>query len=137
LTEGSFNIETGQLDYAIIGIRVNIFTETFPDEIKKTATSLLTTEQSAILRNDLASEIINNLSVYCENDITADKFMPRYKSLSLLLGKNINIISGDKKEPAFVLNIDDKAQLVVLDKNKQKKTINSGEVSIRLNENQN
>ncbi|MDF2685663.1 MAG: hypothetical protein K0S55_844 [Clostridia bacterium] len=133
LTEGSFNIETGLLDYIIIGIGVNIFTEAFPDEIEKTATSVLTKEHPEILRNNLAAEIINNLISYCDNGIKSETFMPRYKSLSFIIGKNINIISGDKKEPAFVSDIDEKAQLIIIDKNQQKRIINSGEVSIRLN----
>ena len=133
LSEGSVNMETGQLEYIIIGIGINIFTEDFPDEIKNIAASVLSNDNpTKILRNNLAAEIINNLILFCEDGIKAEKFMPRYKSLSLVLGKNINVISAGKTEPAFVLDIDDKAQLIILDKDKQRKIINSGEVSIRL-----
>ena len=69
LTEGAFNVETGKLDYAIVGIGINVCIPDggFPDNIKDIATAIF----------DKQTDSINKRSILIANLL--DYFMEYYK----------------------------------------------------------
>lgn len=137
LTEAAVNVETARLDYAVLGIGINVKApkEDFPDEIKKVAGSLVEKESDGNitdnLRNRLISEIITKIYEYYLR-LDRHEFMGKYKEKSLLIGKEVYILSDEKKEGLFVLDIDDNAALVVKHKDGRIGHISSGEVSVRI-----
>ena len=135
LTEASIDFESGMVDYAILGIGINVKLpkEGFPDEIKDIATSILEcdTSLSVDIRSKLIAEVLNRFWLYYE-DIENRSFIEAYKSRSLLIGKDINIISKNSKEKAKVIEIDNECRLKVKTEDGSIKILSSGEVSVRL-----
>lgn len=134
LTEASVDFETGGLYYAIPGIGVNIYhpADGFPPEIRDIAGAVFDTEpDEKDLKQKLAAAVINNFfDIY--NNIESSDFMRKYKQKSCILGKEIFVLKNETKTKATVLDIDEKAGLVVKYENGEVKTLSSGEVSIRL-----
>lgn len=144
LTEGIANFETAQIEAAIIGIGINILkdSETFPDEINKTAGSLLenSSENSKnTKRNELISQITTELSKLYElqenqpESPETKSIMAEYRDLTFLIGKKLEIspvINGNEKYFATAIDITDEANLVVQKEDGTIVTLQSGEVSL-------
>lgn len=134
LTEAAVDFETGGLYYAVLGIGVNIYhpADGFPPEIRDIAGAVFDTEpDEKDLKQKLAAAVINNFfDIY--NNIESSDFMQKYKQKSCILGKEIFVLRNETKTKATVLDIDEKAGLVVKYENGEVETLSSGEVSIRL-----
>ncbi len=129
LTEAGFSAgET--LDYAILGIGVNIYTPTkgFPNEIADIAGGIYTDEPEDNIINILCAEIINKFNYY----YTENNFLDLYRSRSIVLGKKVTVCKGNESYTANVVGIDDDLRLLVKDKNENIAALDSGEISIRL-----
>lgn len=118
LTEGSTSLETGQLDYAVIGIGLNFTTTDFPDEIKEIAQGLKKSFDGKS-RNMLIAQIMNNLTLLGNEDL-----IDEYKKRCILIGKNIE--STDIVGTAT--DIDKNGGLVVQTESGERKTLVAGEV---------
>ena len=133
LTEASINGANGKLNFAVLGIGVNIYPpeNDFPQDIKNIAAPVFSANQDKNLRNKLAAEILRELKNLPEN-FMSDRILSEYRNRSMLVGKKVCAICGDNKQPCTVLDIDNKARLVVRFENGVIKALSSGEVSIRL-----
>lgn len=133
LTEAAVDFESGGLEYAVLGIGVNILApeSDFPDELKNVATSVFGNSRQVNIRNRLAAEILRELNRLPENFMDKE-ILNEYRSRSMLIGKNVFVVLGEKKEPCVVLDIDDKARLIVRFEDGSEKTISTGEVSIKF-----
>lgn len=137
LTEAAINVETSRLDYAVLGIGINVKTpnDDFPDEIKNVAGSLAgkntDSESGDNLRNRLISVIVTKIYDYYLR-LDRHEFMSKYKEKSMLIGKEVYVMSDKDKEGLLVLDIDDNAALVVKHKDGRIEHISSGEVSVRI-----
>jgi len=130
LTEAGFDFEGGAIDYAIIGIGINVLGLDFPEEIKNIATSIEKETGEKLSRNELGAEILNNLKDLPEA-IKDNSFLSYYREKSNVIGKNILVMCGDKKYNAKAIGIDNNAALIV-ETEDGIKTLNSGEVSIKI-----
>ena len=135
LTEGVFNIETNHLDYAIVGIGINVcFPEdSFPKEIENIATAIFENPTDAAnKRSILIARLLDYFMEYYK-DFHSKKYVKEYINRSMILGKEINIVDKDKIIPATAVEIDKKCRLKVKLKDGSYKWLSSGEVSIRIN----
>jgi BirA family biotin operon repressor/biotin-[acetyl-CoA-carboxylase] ligase len=131
LTEASINFESGGLEYAVVGIGINIQTKDFPEEISRIAGSLFTDKPDNVpVTSMLVAEVLNNLSESM-NSLTNKKYLDEYRERSFLIGKEILVIKGNQSVPAKAIDIDNKARLVVEYDNGEIEALNSGEVSVR------
>lgn len=139
LTEAAVNVENGHLDYAVLGIGINVKKPQgdFPEALKNIATSLSDAEQageSAVLQDDirchLAAEIINYIGYYYK-DMEHHSFMKEYIEYSFLIGKSV-VIVGQESEVLLVKGIDENAGLIVQYPNGRTKVLSSGEVSVKI-----
>ena len=133
LTEAGVDFEGGGLEYCIVGIGINVARpqEDFPDEIKEIAGGIFEPNRySSNLRSKLAAEILNYFLGYY-SEFSKKAFIDEYRKRSLLIGKEINIISGDQLQNARALEIDENARLVVQLPDGEIKALSSGEISIR------
>lgn len=132
LTEASIDFESGGLEYAIVGIGINVSTvqDSFPASLKNIATSIFPHKSPRPVRSILIGEILNNIADACDN-LTDKTYLDEYRKRSFLIGKNIVVINGDTRTNAVALEIDDKARLVVRYDDGKIQALNSGEVSVR------
>jgi BirA family biotin operon repressor/biotin-[acetyl-CoA-carboxylase] ligase len=131
LTEASLNFESGGLEYAVVGIGINIETKDFPENIRNTAGSIFQNKPGdAPVTSILVAEVLNNLAG-CMNSLTDKKYLEEYRKRSFLIGKNIIVLKNSQEIPAKAVDVDEKARLVVEYEDHTKEALNSGEVSIR------
>lgn len=135
LTEGAFNVETGQLDYAIVGIGVNVcFPENgFPEEIQNIATAVFDKNtDSTNKRSMLIAHLLDYFMEYYK-ELDSKKHVKEYIERSMILGKEILMIEGKNTIPATAIEIDKKCRLKVKLEDGSTRWLSSGEVSIRVN----
>jgi BirA family biotin operon repressor/biotin-[acetyl-CoA-carboxylase] ligase len=131
LTEASLNFESGSLEYAVVGIGINIETKDFPEGIKHTAGSIFRDKPAdAPVTSILVAEVLNNFA-QCMDSLTDKKYLEEYRKRSFLIGKSILVLKGKETIPAKAVDIDDKARLVVEYGDHTKEALLSGEVSVR------
>lgn len=129
LSETSF--EDNRLSYAIIGCGMNVTGETFPAELRETATSLRmegVAEPSAPLI--LASVLRHFSRIYTEFLDNAVKFLDEYRNNCVTLGREV-IIVGSEERIGTALGVNDKGELIVRLADGTDRNVTAGEVSIR------
>ena len=126
LTEAVTGLESGLLDYVVIGIGMNLHTRDFPEELKEIAFSI---DDMDIARNVLIAEIASEVFKVSE-DLDSDELFEEYKKRSLILGREIWWLDKDKKHTGTAIDINRAGNLIV---NAEGNTVvlNSGDVSIR------
>jgi BirA family transcriptional regulator, biotin operon repressor / biotin---[acetyl-CoA-carboxylase] ligase len=134
LTEGGIDIESGILQYVVVGIGVNVSTENFPDEIKDKAASLTASnnKSSRYSRSQLAALILNQIAVDLPM-LESKAFIKEYKNRSVIIGHEIYVLKKGLQIPAVALDIDDNASLVVRYEDGITETLSSNDVSVRKN----
>lgn len=135
LTEAFLSMETGELDYAIMGIGFNLCPpkDGWPDNISHVAGSLFDKECPSGTRNLMASTFLNEF--YKIYHLLPDVgYMKEYRSRQLAMGKEVSLLSADGTSvQAKVMDVDDRGQLVVrLAGSSEMTTVNSGEISIKM-----
>lgn len=132
LTEGSFDMESGGLEYAVLGIGINVKMpeDGFPGEISDIAAAISAGEISAELRSKLIAETLKCFWSYYKN-LPDKSFLKEYKQRSFVLGRDILVLSGESSRKARALDLDDECRLVVRFEDGSVETLSSGEVSIR------
>ena len=131
LTESGINTVTGTLDYAVLGIGVNVGTIEFPEELKQIATSVCNECNHTVTRTVLIVEILRELE-YWYPSLQDGGFLKESKKRSLLLGKEILVVgTGESGYQAKALDLDDMGHLWI-EKAGKKELLHSGEVSIKI-----
>lgn len=131
LTEGAINPTTKKLDYAVVGIGINVIApeNNFPEDIKNIATAIFPGKTQNYIKEKIVAEVTNRFfDMYKGKDTD---FVKRYKEYSYLTGKEINIISADFIRTATVIDITDNCHLLVKNENGEIEEISSGDVSVR------
>ena len=135
LPEGIINPEAGRIDGCIIGIGINLRTNSiFDKELKSKAGGILDD-----LKNDSKVPCRAKFLADCYKEVknileTNENIINDYKSRSLLTGRTITVtpVIGDEKTSytAAVKGISDKAELVVELSDGTENKLSSGEVSL-------
>ncbi|MDD6094838.1 MAG: biotin--[acetyl-CoA-carboxylase] ligase [Clostridia bacterium] len=132
LTEASFGLEDGFLDYAVLGIGINASVPDggFPPELRDIAGAVFENALSDG-KNRLAAEVMNSFMSYyrgvCEKD-----YIEQYINRSFVTGKKVWVISPTSKKEAQVFGIDRQCRLLVEYPDGKTEALSSGEISIRL-----
>lgn len=127
LTEASIDVEQGGLEYAVIGIGVNVSNTVFPKDIEGIATSIRAETGSSVSRSQLAAEILNCLEKRLDN-ITSQDFMDEYRKRSILIGKKIVVTQGDRSRTVECTGIDSFGKLLVKNDKGEEEALSSGTV---------
>lgn len=131
LTEASFNMETGGLNYALLGIGIDVFApkDGF-GELSDIAGALYPySDNTAELRCRIAGAVCNKFFEYY-NDMEAGELFEKYRSRLFILGKKITVIKGAEKHAATVLGLEKDYKLIVRYQNGEVESLSSGEISI-------
>lgn len=134
LTQAGFAKDSRYLEYAIVGIGINISEPRggFPDEIENIAAAV--SSDGSGIKNRLICEIIN-LFVYYYNSLAHREYMREYRKRLFFLGEEITVISGDNSYKAIAKDIDDMCHLIVKTEEGETKTLFGGEISIKTAKN--
>lgn len=134
LTEGSISIENSELNYAVIGIGINVYSPAkgFPKDISNIATSLLGSSNiSYDFKNKLVANVVNNFMQTYSN-IEKSPHLNAYKQRSIAIGKIVNVIKLDKEENAKVLDLGDDFSLIVEYEDGSIENLKNGEIRIKI-----
>lgn len=132
LTEGSFDAETGSLDFAVLGIGINVSTPAggFPPELQARAGAVFDAAPGDA-SSRLAAAVIDRFTAYYK-DLEQKPFLEDYRRRMFLTGQKITVVSGGSSYPAVAGTVDDEFALTVTDANGQAHRLQSGEVTIAL-----
>ncbi len=130
LCEASMNFESGQLEYVVLGIGVNVAAMRFPEELADIATSIENEWGRPVSRCRLIAEISNQLNAFY-GQLESRAFMAENRQRSIVIGRDVQVIRGGASFPARALDIDDQGRLVIQTVEGVSR-VNSGEVSLKL-----
>lgn len=104
LTEAALDLETGGLQYAIVGIGVNLFPPKggFPPELPEAGAVFPTRPQGLEGRSQLAGSILNHFFSFYPH-LKDKPFFADYRRRSLVLGQEITVLEGGQTRTAFAL----------------------------------
>lgn len=123
MTEGLTDLETGNLDTVIIGVGLNLGQINFPNDLDDKAGSL---NLGDIDRNLLAAQIIDEILTLMNNYLKAE-FMVKYRELSIIIGKHVELNRQGELLAGIVEDIDNNGALILKTHNELIK-VNSGEI---------
>ena len=132
LSEASYGVQTGKLEYVIVGIGVNAYepSDGFPSSIADVAGKVFD-EPSIGLKNHLAAEILNCFMAYYAH-LPETPYSEEYIRRSMVTGKNVMVNKGGEMIRAYVLGIDQEFGLKVRYDDGSVEVLRSGEISIRI-----
>ena len=130
LTELSFSTD-GRVSSAVIGIGINVKKKSFPRELQPIACSLADFAPQPEL-SALAAELMLSLEEM-SRCLLSDRagLMDRYRKDCITTGRQVRVIGADSIRIGLAEAIQDDGSLQVLFDDGQRKTVNSGEVSVR------
>ena len=132
LTEAAVGLETGSLDYMVLGAGVNLYppVKGFPEEIQPIAGSVL--ERSCPeAKNRLVGEFLNRFwDFYTRPECRA--YLEDYRTRSLAIGQNVTVLSAGRAVSAYAYGIDDDFRLLVRYDSGKTEALSYGEIRIQL-----
>jgi len=131
LTESSIDFESGMLNYAVLGMGVNIKEPEngYSEELRDIVGALYKENPPMGIRSKLAAAIINNFMKLYEN-LEDKSFMKEYQDRSLLTGIEIDFVQGTRNFHGRVLGIDKDARIEVRLASGEKRSFSAGEIQI-------
>ncbi|MGN0976444.1 MAG: biotin--[acetyl-CoA-carboxylase] ligase [Faecousia sp.] len=132
LTEASFGLESGALEYAVLGVGVNVYPpkEGFPKELEAIAGAIYDSARSDG-KNRLAGEFLNRF-LDCYNAPERTEYIAAYRSRSLAVGKQVTVYSGNRTRSAYAYGVDDECRLLVRYENGETESLSYGEIRIKV-----
>ena len=135
LTEMALEGETGRVQHLVVGVGVNVLhgPEDFQDEVADIATSLQMELGKPVSRPHLTALLLEELDRVYEalraDDLTA--YLAAYRRDCVNLGKTVQLIGAEGRETVTAVDVDEAFGLVVQMPDGSRKTVRSGEVSVR------
>ncbi len=131
LTEASLGLEMKSLDYAVIGIGINVLSaaDFFSEELRQTATSIEDETGIKIDRNAICAEVLNSLEQRLE-EVENRRYLAEYRRREYLTGKRITAVVDGKTITGSAVGIDNNANLMIELPNGNIKYLNAGEANL-------
>lgn len=132
LTEAAVDFESGGLQYAVLGMGINIREPEggFSPELAQVAGALFPGEVPAGARTRLAAAILNRFFSYYQA-LPDRTFMKAYAKRSLLTGMEVTYTQGDRAGEGLVLGVDEEARLLLRLPDGREQAFSAGEVQIK------
>lgn len=133
LTEGRVSAETGRFAYVVVGAGFNVCPPPggFPPELAELAGTVLP-EAADGARSRLAAEFLRRLRGYAAR-LEERTFLEPYRARSVVPGRRVTVYRTDgTQRAARALALDERCRLVVAYDDGSRETLDSGEVSLRM-----
>lgn len=135
LTEMSASME--RVNYAVVGIGINVNSLSFSDEIKDRAVSLSMLTGRSFNRAEIISLFMSIFmpmyKVFCTSGLR--DFVEKYNSACVNVGKRVRAVSRTGTAEGIALGIDGSGCLLIKNDSGQVISVMSGEVSVRNSDN--
>ena len=131
LSEGQASMESGRLDFIIVGIGINLYEPEggFPEEIREIAGTVCERPaDGSVDRNRLAAAVIAEFLRLSGEKQLAQEYIDR----NLVPGKDIMVIDGKRTRPAKALRILPDGRLEIEEADGERTELVFGEISVRL-----
>lgn len=130
LTEAALDLESGMLEYAVLGVGVNVYTpqEGFPEEIRDTAGAIFSSF-TPNAKNRLIAAFLNRF-LSCYRTWNLGDYMEEYRSRSLVIGKTATVQKDGVPQVVQIRGIDDACRLIVEYDNGETGCFSYGEVHL-------
>ena len=130
LTEGSFSMETGMLQYAVLGVGINVYAPEggFPEELKSVAGAVFPERQKDV-KNRITAEFLNSFFEFYRGN---REYIGIYRDYSLAIGREVAVLTPEGERRATVLGIDDSCRLQLRWENGETACLSYGEIRIRI-----
>jgi BirA family biotin operon repressor/biotin-[acetyl-CoA-carboxylase] ligase len=135
LTE--FSLRQEDIDYVVLGLGLNVNWSPHQTEgVSHLATSILAETGSRISRNNLLVAILRIFEIYYGEVLSGqiDDFYRTWNEVSMIIGRNVEILSPIEKTHGRALRIDRSGALIIEDDAGKEQRIIIGEVSVTLGE---
>ena len=131
LTEASVDFENGGLNWAVLGIGINIAVpeEGFPEEIRSIAGAIFDGPCPVEMRSRISAAVISRFFALYKN-LGSNAFIESYRSHSFLTGRAITFSLGEETYRGVVTGISDEAHLLVRLDSGEERAFSAGEVQI-------
>lgn len=132
LTEASVDFESGGLQYAVLGVGVNLCPPIggFDPSIADIACGIFESEYPQGFKARLCADIVNRFFDYYER-LEEKKYIDAYRRKSNVMGRDVDVYVGNEIVSGVVTDIDENANLIVKDKDGKIHSFNSGEARVR------
>ena len=132
LTEAAADVETGGVDYLVVGIGLNLLPPEggWPEELAEIAAAVFTPGEH-VGRCRIAAAIADELLALC-TALPDTSFMAEYRARNLVPGRDVDVIQNGERRPAHALAITDDGHLLVRLPDGGQEELSFGEVSIRF-----
>ena len=120
--------------YVMVGVGINLSTKCFPTELSGIAGSLEASVEKEVRRELVLAaccEILDTYTALCGGDVS---YMGEYRERSVVIGRRIRFMSGERTGEGVAVSIDDSGALKVLCDGGVEISLCSGEITIRLSE---
>ena len=133
LTEASFSMESGVLEYAVLGLGVNVYLPEggFPGQLREIAGAVLDTPGEDV-RNRIAGEFLNRFLEGYEHPEDRH-FLDVYRRRSIAVGREVTVLSSGWERRAFAFGLDDDCRLLVRYPDGTEQALSYGEIRIAIN----
>lgn len=134
LTEASVSMENNCMESLVLGVGLNVYApaEGFPQELRQIAGAVFDSRQKDG-KNLLAAGFLNRVMRLYRQREQAD-YAAAYRSRSMAIGKEVTVLKPSGSRKARALDVDDSCALLVEYKDGTKERLTSGEIRIRLME---
>lgn len=130
LAEAGFNAQATTPEYVILGIGINVERQSVPEELKEIVGCLEDGRTEALSKEALIAAVWREFGILYRNLSGAD-YMEEYKNRSILVGKEVTVLSQAGDYRAVAVDIDREGHLVI-ERQGKKEVLSSGEISVRL-----
>lgn len=130
LTEAALDLESGMLEYAVLGVGVNVYTplDGFPEDIQGTAGAVFSSF-TVNAKNRLIAAFVNHFMSYYRAQ-NFDAYVEKYRSRNLVIGKKAAVQKNGITQMAQICGMDDACRLIVRYDNGETAHLSYGEIHI-------
>ena len=129
LAEAVSDVSTGEISRIVLGIGVNVYTDVFPDDIKRTAGSVFNAN-AAGEKARLAAELINAIAL-SDGWVRGAGIHDEYRQRCTMLGRDITVLLPAESFTARAVDLDSDFRLIVEKSDGEILALSSGEISVR------
>ncbi len=129
LAEGEMDSE-GKMSALVVGMGINVYKTTYPEEISGIATSIEQVCGKRIDKVELLAELARQM-LLCED--TQERIFEEYRTASFLLGRSITVHTAGGSYPGRAVELLPDFSLLVEREDGSRERVFTGEVSVREN----